>query len=174
MKTQTLDLRTLPRYSDKERQRIKLIRKNEAAMQAAAAAAVPDASEPADNNRGPFPSSKAALDFLVGRLSAGLDPLAIILMGSRARQDWHPDSDYDLMVITERKVGAYEAYQPIVGCSIEVDVIPWFVEDFRKDRDEPGTMAYQAEREGRFVFARRDGPFHDRFRADSVALERDL
>jgi len=41
------------------------------------------------------------LTTIVGRIVRAVDPLRIILFGSRARGDARPDSDYDLLVILE-------------------------------------------------------------------------
>ena len=46
----------------------------------------------------------AKLSEAVTLLADGLNPRAIILFGSRARGTNRPDSDYDLLVLSERPV----------------------------------------------------------------------
>jgi uncharacterized protein len=57
-------------------------------------------------------------------LADGLNPRAIILFGSRARGTNRPDSDYDLLVLSERPLGYDEVYQTIAGRGIGCDVVP--------------------------------------------------
>jgi excisionase family DNA binding protein len=45
--------------------------------------------------------SDELLSHMVGRIVRAVDPVKIILFGSRARGDGRPDSDYDLLVILE-------------------------------------------------------------------------
>ena len=52
-------------------------------------------------NYGPYGSEREALDALVSRLVAALDPQMIWLFGSGARGDARPDSDFDLLVVAK-------------------------------------------------------------------------
>ena len=170
MKTPVMSFRIPPERRDEMRRLVKLVKANEAAMKAALVAAqgLP-ADTPHDANRGPFASEAAALDFMVGQLVRGLRPLAIFLFGSRARGDFRPDSDFDLMVVTSERLSMFEAYAPVAGCRVEADVIPHQVDNFLKNCTEQGSMAYCADREGRLLYASIGGPFYKRFLAEKAA-----
>ncbi len=124
----------------------------------------------ASQNLGPFRSDDAAMSFLVGRLRAALRPEAIFLFGSRATGTDRLDSDYDLLVILpdgERGPPDYfAAYAPVAGCGLGVDVVPCRLADFKADRQQPGTIAYAADQEGRLLYARPGGPFRERYRGE--------
>ena len=119
-------------------------------------------------NLGPFRSIDAALTFLVGRLRAALRPEAIFLFGSRAAGTERPDSDFDLLVVLpDGETGPpdyFAAYAPVAGCGLGVDVVPCRTTDFETDRNQPGTIAHGADKEGRLVYARPGGPFRERYR----------
>jgi predicted nucleotidyltransferase len=50
-------------------------------------------------------NEKAALTALEKRIRAKFDIQQFILFGSKARGDFQPDSDIDLLVVTEKKLG---------------------------------------------------------------------
>jgi len=55
-----------------------------------------------------MPSMKSYRDTIVERFMAMLSPLKkgireVYLFGSRCRDDWRPDSDYDILIVVERK-----------------------------------------------------------------------
>ena len=119
-------------------------------------------------NLGPFRSEAAALSFLVGRLGAALRPEAIFLSGSRASSTPRPDSDFDLLVILPDDVTGspdhFDAYAPVAGSGIGVDVVPCHLADFEAERNRPGTVAFAAEHEGRLLYARPGSRLRDRYR----------
>jgi len=74
-------------------------------------------------------------------LAEKLDPRAIILFGSRARGINRPDSDYDLLVVSEQLRDYDEVYKPIAGRGIGCDVVPCTVEAWKEaDLDAGGVL----------------------------------
>lgn len=119
-------------------------------------------------NRGPFRDEAAALSFLVGRLTAALRPEAIFLFGSRASGTPRPDSDFDLLVVLPDNLAAFpdhfDAYAPVAGCGIGVDVVPCSLADYETERDRQGTLPFAAEHGGKLLYARPGSRFRDRYR----------
>ncbi len=109
---------------------------------------------------GPFRNESAALAFLRDRLVSTLKPRAIWLFGSRARGDGRTDSDFDLLVVLPDGLPA-EAYdfrsvaEPVVACGLGYDIVPCSWSDFRRNRNEPGSLVHKAVTEGRPIFADR-------------------
>lgn len=170
MKTPIMSFRVPPDQRDEMRSLVNLVKGDPPAMQAALAAAkgTPEQAPP-DANRGPFVTEAAALDFLIGQLVHGLRPLAIFLFGSRARGDFRPDSDFDLMVVTSQRLSMFEAFAPVAACPVDVDVIPYQVDTFNEECSEKGSMAHCVHREGRLLYASIGSPFYERFRAEKTA-----
>ena len=79
---------------------------------------------------------------------------AIILFGSRARGDAHPDSDFDILVVTRGQTAdqmqAYrlELWRVFRGTGIPVE--PWVMpeEEFEAGKTVIGGLAYPAWKEG--------------------------
>jgi uncharacterized protein len=84
----------------------------------------------------------------VGRLVEGLHPRAIILFGSRARGTNRSDSDYDLLVISERLLDYDEVYRPVAGRGLRCDVVPCSVETWQKAHLDAGGVLRDALDEG--------------------------
>jgi uncharacterized protein len=107
-------------------------------------------------NTGIYASEDEALQGLVERLVAALDPQAIWLFGSRARGDHRPDSDFDLIVVA--KPGAdwnedFDAvYRPTMGTGVACDVVPYDPEIFEVAQELITSFAARVVREGREVF----------------------
>ncbi|MBM3569500.1 MAG: nucleotidyltransferase domain-containing protein [Alphaproteobacteria bacterium] len=112
-------------------------------------------------NTGPFRDAASALEFLVGRLAAALRPEAIYLFGSRAGGRARPDSDFDLLAVLPDSSGSkldyFAARAPVAGLGIGVDVVPCPLADFLAERRKPGTVAHEAARTGRLLYARPGG-----------------
>jgi uncharacterized protein len=107
-------------------------------------------------NIGSYANEQAALDAVVARLVAELDPQAVWLFGSRARGDHRPDSDFDLLIIAKdgqtwgndyRKV-----YMATAGTGIGCDIIPCSYEDFITAQLLPTTLVSQVLVHGRALF----------------------
>jgi uncharacterized protein len=109
-------------------------------------------------NYGPYLSEQEALDALVSRLVAALDPQMIWLFGSRARGDARPDSDFDLLVVA-KPTGAdwaedYEkVYAPTMGSGIGVDVVPCALFGYEEALELNTSFVTRIVTEGRMVFS---------------------
>ena len=108
-------------------------------------------------NYGPFSSEKEALDSLVARLVAALDPQMIWLFGSRARGNARPDSDFDLLVVAKAD-GAdwsedYEkVYAPVMGLGIGADVVPCALADYEEALELNTSFVTRIVTEGREIY----------------------
>jgi uncharacterized protein len=109
-------------------------------------------------NYGSYMSEQEALDALVSRLVAALDPQMIWLFGSRARGDARPDSDFDLLVVAKAD-GAdwaedYEnVYAPTMGSGIGTDVVPCDLEVYEASLGLRTSFVGRIVDEGRMVFS---------------------
>lgn len=91
-----------------------------------------------------------AVDLLLEAAPAGS---RVILFGSYARGDARPDSDLDFLVIEPRvadhraeMVRLHHVLQPM---RVPADVLVTTERDFQEWRDTPGTVLYEAAKEGR-------------------------
>ena len=170
MKTPVMSFRVPSDQREEMRNLVNLVKGNPPAMKAALAAAkgAPEQA-PQGANRGPFVTKAAALDFLIGQLVHGLRPLAIFLFGSRARGDFRPDSDFDLLVVTSQHLNRYEVFAPVAACPVAVDVIPYQVDDFLRECSDKDSMVHLVYQEGRLLYAQIGSPFYAQFRAEKAA-----
>jgi len=103
----------------------------------------------------------SALADIVRRIVAAIDPDQIILFGSRARGDAHPESDYDLLVVkstTERTLPLEQAvYGAMRGVTVDVDVLVETPGRLERLRDATGLVFRDALREGVVVYERSSG-----------------
>lgn len=120
----------------------------------------------AEESIGPFRNAETALSVLTTNLATAFNPDAIFLFGSRACGTEHPDSDFDLMVVTpdDQPLDYLSVRKPISGCGVPVDVVPCRYSAFEKNRKVPGMLPYAVDREGKLLDARVDGPFWKRYR----------
>ena len=98
------------------------------------------------------------LDEITRRIREVSDPEQIILFGSRARGDFGPDSDLDLLVVKETaestRAEAGRIYRALRNIPIPVDVVvvrPAYVAQYK---DIIGTIVRPALREGKVLYAR--------------------
>lgn len=94
-------------------------------------AGYPASMEP---NIGIYENEEAALAGVVDRLVEGLRPREVWLFGSRARGDHRPDSDFDLLVVTDPTSGdSGRDYgwvrRPLRGSGVGCDVVPVRADD---------------------------------------------
>lgn len=95
------------------------------------------------------------LDDVVRRVVEAANPHKIILFGSAARGQMGPDSDLDLLVITEttdRYETAGDIYAKLFGVGIAVDVLVATPEQVERHKDTPGLTYMRALEEGRLVY----------------------
>jgi uncharacterized protein len=107
-------------------------------------------------NTGIFDTEDEALDGLVARLIAKLDPQSIWLFGSRARGDHRPDSDFDLVVVArpgQDWADDYErAYLAGSGTELSRDIIPYDPDIFKVAQKLNTSFATRVVSEGREVY----------------------
>lgn len=107
-------------------------------------------------NRGPFGSEDEALREVVRRLADALDPREVWLFGSRTTGKHSPDSDFDLLVVSDDELGSdYDrAYEPLKGLGVGCDVIPVTAADFESERSDPTSLCYRVVNTGRRIYER--------------------
>ena len=108
-------------------------------------------------NFGCFGSEAAALDGIVSRLAAALDPQAIWLFGSRATGRARPDSDFDLLVVAkpDGRFGSddYDVVdRPLRGTGVGCDIVPCAINDFEDCKRLKTTLIARIVIEGRVVY----------------------
>lgn len=115
-------------------------------------------------NIGDFANEEEALRAVVERLAAALKPASIWLFGSRATGRNRPDSDFDLLVVTNVEDGEdgrdYDrAYAPIRDLGVGCDIIPIRVDDFIEELDHRTSMFADIAHNGIKVYGGRTGQF---------------
>lgn len=97
------------------------------------------------------------LQEIVRRIVEIAHPRQIILFGSAARGDMHPNSDVDLLVVVEAPVHrrriAQSIYCNLVGVGFAADVVVVTTEDVNRYREHPGMVIGAALAEGRIIYA---------------------
>jgi HEPN domain-containing protein/predicted nucleotidyltransferase len=82
-------------------------------------------------------------------------PERIVLFGSRARGDHHPESDYDLMVVVDLPPSSADmVVRAVHDVYSDVDVIVDTPERFERCRIDVGTLEYVADQKGRILYTR--------------------
>jgi predicted nucleotidyltransferase len=101
---------------------------------------------------------EAALREIVDRIVKGFAPRRIILFGSRARGTAGPDSDLDLIVVTDRpgsrRKQAVAIDLALADIRVAKDILVVDADELERDRDVVGTIAYPVWREGRVLYER--------------------
>jgi uncharacterized protein len=106
----------------------------------------------------PQPIDDARLAEAVNRLVEGLHPRAIILFGSRARGTNRTESDYDLLVISDRLLDYDQVYQPVAGRGLHCDVVPCTLEAWKQAYLDAGGVLRDALDEGIVLYGE---PYRD-------------
>lgn len=100
--------------------------------------------------------SPSVLDEVVGRIVAAAEPLRIVLFGSAARGDMHPDSDVDLMVVVPDGVDcrplAKSLHRALRGIDLAKDILVFQDSDVRRNADNPYLVIHRALTEGREIY----------------------
>jgi uncharacterized protein len=120
----------------------------------------PSATRSIRPNIGLYADEQAALDAVVARLVAELDPKTIWLFGSRARGDHRPDSDFDLLVVAKAdhwfgnldSDGYDEVYKPLRTTGVGCDVVPYDTELFEVGQQLATSFIKRIVDEGREVY----------------------
>jgi predicted nucleotidyltransferase len=98
------------------------------------------------------------LDEIVRRIVERFHPEKIILFGSYARNESTADSDADLLIIMRvsgsKRRQAVEIDFLLQGIPIPTDVIVVSPEEVGRSCDCPGTIIYEAIREGKVLYER--------------------
>jgi hypothetical protein len=92
------------------------------------------------------------LEEAVGRLVDALHPRAIILFGSRARGEHRPDSDYDLLVISDELRDYDEIYRPVSGRGLHCDVVPCTAQTWKEAALDAGGVLRAALDDGVLLY----------------------
>jgi uncharacterized protein len=110
------------------------------------------------------PAKKAAmsrdrvLNAITARLVRDFAPERIILFGSRARGDYTPDSDYDLIVVmpegVDRRATTVAIRRRLADLPAAKDIIVTTAADLVRGRHIAGSVADEASRQGVDVYVR--------------------
>jgi uncharacterized protein len=108
-------------------------------------------------NIGIFANEEEALQGLVNRLVAALDPQAIWLFGSRARGDHRPDSDFDFLVVAKENGGFgsddhRSVLRPLHETWVGCDVVPCAKKDFDEGRTLHTSFVADVLETGKLVY----------------------
>ncbi|MCK5242046.1 nucleotidyltransferase domain-containing protein [bacterium] len=92
-------------------------------------------------------------------LAAAAAPRRIILFGSHARGDARPDSDLDFVVledeVKDRRAEMVRLLRVLEPHEIPADIFVASEEFYEDWKDVPGTMLFEAAREGKIVYETR-------------------
>ena len=95
---------------------------------------------------------------IVRRIVQAGDVLRVVLFGSRARGDLHPESDLDLLIVEESVEPRYKRspkyYSATRGTFPARDIVVWTPEEIRAWAAVPNHFVTAAVREGRVLYER--------------------
>jgi len=99
-----------------------------------------------------------ALACIIERLVEAYEPDRIYLFGSKARGDYGPDSDFDLMVVVpddalENRKRSRLAYERLWGTGTAADVLVWTHGRFESRAHLRASLSGTILREGRLLYA---------------------
>ena len=100
------------------------------------------------------------IERVADRIVEACDPEAIYLFGSAARGDAGPESDLDVLIVTELADGerpyekASELRRLFDGWLVSFDILVQSPRDFDRAKTCPGHIAYTATREGTLLYQR--------------------
>ncbi len=103
-------------------------------------------------------NAEATVDRMVRRIIRRFHPDKVILFGSRASGKASPDSDVDLLVVMPVAGSVLDKVVEIrcalAGIRMSKDILVVTPDSFRTRSDIVGTVAYEASRRGRVLYAR--------------------
>ena len=92
------------------------------------------------------------------RIVRDFHPIQIILFGSHARGDAHPQSDVDLLVVfselTDKRKTAVDIRRTLADLPMAKDILVTTPEELARQRDQVGTILRAAQREGEILYER--------------------
>ncbi len=98
-----------------------------------------------------------ALDEIVRRIVATVQPRKIILFGSAAREAMGPHSDFDLLVVVapdqHRRKTAQKIYRSLIGVGYAADIVVVTEADVEAYKDNVATVIQPALAEGKLLYA---------------------
>ena len=92
------------------------------------------------------------------RIVHDFDPMQIILFGSHARGEAHPQSDVDLLVVfselVDKRKTAVDIRRALADLPVAKDILVTTPEELAGHRDLVGTVLRVAQREGEILYER--------------------
>ena len=101
---------------------------------------------------------KELISTMTERIVRDFHPVQIILFGSHARGDAHPQSDVDLLVVfsklADRRKTAVDIRRALADLPVAKDILVTTPEELARQRDWVGTVLRSAQREGEILYER--------------------
>ena len=92
------------------------------------------------------------------RIVRDFHPIQIVLFGSHARGDAHPQSDVDLLVVfselADKRKTAVDIRRALADLPVAKDVLVTTSEELARQHDWVGTVLRAAKREGEILYER--------------------
>ena len=92
------------------------------------------------------------------RIVRDFHPVQIILFGSHARGEAHPQSDVDLLVVfselTDKRKTAVDIRRALADLPMAKDILVTTPEELARQRNQVGTILRIAQREGEILYER--------------------
>jgi HEPN domain-containing protein/predicted nucleotidyltransferase len=105
---------------------------------------------------------EAVLELIARTIADRLKPRRVILIGSRARGDARPDSDYDIVVEFDADPSAVndltgDVYSLFPDRRWSLNVIVRITGEIERSADDPGTIDWDIVRQGKIIFSANEG-----------------
>ena len=92
------------------------------------------------------------------RIARAFHPVQIILFGSHARGEAHPQSDVDLLVVfselADKRKTAVDIRRALADLPVAKDILVTTPEELARQRDWVGTVLRVAQQEGEILYER--------------------
>lgn len=102
--------------------------------------------------------SDAMLDVITSAILARVQPRRIVLIGSRARGDAEPGSDYDVVIEVDSRADEQSvraaAREALSAIDVWIDVIVCSSANIERWQDDPGMLHWDISREGVLLYPR--------------------